>query len=83
LVESGEVFPKRLTKFERARIIGLRALQLNLGAPPLIPLGEGEQWDPLEITLKELEMGALPLTLRRTLPNGSFADIAVIDLLKK
>ena len=81
--QNDEIFPKRLTRFERARIIGLRALQLNLGAPPLIPLGEGEYWDSLEIATRELKSGSLPLTLRRTLPDGSYIDVSLIDLLRK
>ncbi len=75
------IFPKRLTKFERARIIGLRALQLNLGAPPLVSVDETEKWDPLMIATHELESRALPLTLRRTLPDNSFLDIPIDDLL--
>lgn len=79
---SGEDSPtvRKLTRFEKARVIGLRALQLTLGAPPLAEAGEGE-WDPLEIARSELEAGALPLSLRRTFPDGSFVDVPLSELL--
>ncbi|MCI4396615.1 MAG: DNA-directed RNA polymerase subunit K [Desulfurococcales archaeon] len=61
--------PKRLTRFERARIISARALQLSLGAPPFIDL-TGITRDPIEIAEKELEEGLLPITVARWLRGG-------------
>jgi len=73
-------FPKRLTRFERARIIGIRALQLNLGAPPLVPIEETE-WDALKIAEQELSLGVLPISIRRTFPDGSYIDLPIKELI--
>ena len=72
--------PPKLTRFERARIVGARALQLSLGAPILAKLEE-EVIDAIEIAIVELNAGALPMTVRRCLPDGTFQDIPLIDLL--
>lgn len=45
-----------------------------MGAPILIDTSEGLS-SPIEIALKELETGILPMTVRRTLPDGTFQDI--------
>ncbi|XGI83343.1 DNA-directed RNA polymerase subunit K [Halorutilales archaeon Cl-col2-1] len=50
------------TRYERARIIGARALQISKGAPPLIDTGTS---DPVLIAERELENGVLPITVRR------------------
>ena len=64
-----EIGPPRLTSFERARIIGVRALQIAMGAPTL--LAEVSEKDtPVDIAARELETGALPLIIVRRLPNG-------------
>jgi DNA-directed RNA polymerase subunit K/omega len=39
--------------------------------------------DPIDIAIEELKEGVLPMTVRRTLPEGSFQDIPLIDLLAK
>ena len=74
--------PPKLTRFERARIVGARALQISLGAPILAPIPLNIT-DPIDIALGELNEGGLPLTVRRTLPDGSYQDIPLIDLLPK
>ena len=60
------------TKYEKARIIGARALQLAMGAPPLIDLKEIDLnkiiYSPIELAKKELEIGVLPITIKRPLP---------------
>jgi DNA-directed RNA polymerase subunit K len=53
---------ERYTRYERARIIGARALQISLGAPVLIRPDTG---DPIDIALRELEEGVLPITVKR------------------
>ncbi|MEM3616281.1 MAG: DNA-directed RNA polymerase subunit K [Candidatus Methanomethylicia archaeon] len=70
------VGPPKLTGYEKARIIGARALQISLGAPILINV-EGENLSPLEIAKRELERGILPLTVRRIKPDGSWQDIPI------
>ncbi len=60
----GSIF---LTKFERSRIIGARALQISFGAPVLTDLPK-TSLDPLRIAEKELIEKVLPLTIRREYP---------------
>ncbi|MBO8179807.1 MAG: DNA-directed RNA polymerase subunit K [Archaeoglobus sp.] len=55
-------FPFEYTRFEKARIIGARALQIAMGAPVLI---ETEKIEPLEIALEEFNRGVIPITVRR------------------
>lgn len=50
------------TRFERARIIGARALQLSEGAPSLI---EAESDRPIDIAREELKEGVIPIGVRR------------------
>ncbi len=61
------------TKYERARIIGSRALQLSQGAPMLIKLSKKEleeiKYDPIEIARREFEAGVIPIDVRRVLPH--------------
>ncbi|RLI25757.1 MAG: DNA-directed RNA polymerase subunit K [Candidatus Hecatellales archaeon] len=73
--------PPRLTRFERARIIGARALQISLGAPVLIEIPENVS-RPIDIAKLELERGLLPITIRRKLPDGSYVDMAIQDLIQ-
>ena len=68
--------PPKLTRYERARIIGSRSLQLALGAPPFIPIEPGED-DPISIAIKEVDSKALPISIRRILPDNSYQDISV------
>ena len=74
-----QIGPPKLTRFERARIAGARALQVSLGAPILVELPSRVS-DPIDIALAELKEGVLPMTIRRTLPDSSHQDIALIDL---
>jgi DNA-directed RNA polymerase subunit K/omega len=78
----GIVGPRKLTRFEKARIVGARALQISMGAPILIDVPEGFP-GPIDIALKELEIGILPMTVRRTLPDKTFQDIPLKWLLKE
>ena len=66
--------PPKITRFEKARIVGARALQISMGAPILMEI-EGNFTSPIDIALRELESGILPITIRRTLPDGTFQDI--------
>ncbi|MDD1667737.1 MAG: DNA-directed RNA polymerase subunit K [Methanomicrobiales archaeon] len=50
------------TRYERARIIGARALQISMGAPVLV---KSERTDPLEIALEEFAAGMIPITVKR------------------
>ncbi len=52
----------KYTRYERARIIGARALQISMGAPVLL---EDDSGEPIDIALRELEMGVIPITVKR------------------
>lgn len=56
--------PEEYTRFERARILGARALQVSLGAPILIDV-PAELVDPVEIAEREFANGRIPITVRR------------------
>ncbi|KAK5070778.1 subunit common to RNA polymerases I, II, and III [Lithohypha guttulata] len=68
-----------MTKYERARVLGTRALQISMNAPPLVDL-QGET-DPLQIAMKEFDEKKIPLIVRRYLPDGSFEDWTCEELL--
>ena len=72
--------PPTLTRFERARIIGARSLQLSLGAPILVNSSIKFN-DTISIAVAELNSKVLPISIRRVLPNGLYQDIP-IDWLK-
>lgn len=74
--------PQWLTRFEKARIIGGRALQLSMGAPPLISLEGLKSTDTLSIAEEELRQGVLPLTVVRRTPRGEEYRIPLKDLLE-
>lgn len=62
----------KYTKYEKARIIGARALQLAMGAPMILKISEDElsklKFNPIEIAKLEFEKDVLPITIRRPLP---------------
>ena len=73
------VTTRYLTKYERARVLGARALQISRNAPLQVdPTGET---DSLALAEMELKAGRLPFTIRRYLPDGSFEDWPVNQLL--
>ncbi len=61
-----------LTRFERARIIGSRALQIAMGAPILVKISKKEleniKYNPIRIAEKELEAGVIPISVKRRYP---------------
>ncbi|KAI8833776.1 RNA polymerase, subunit omega/K/RPB6 [Chytriomyces cf. hyalinus JEL632] len=67
-----------MTKYEKARVLGTRALQISMNAPVMVDLN-GES-DPLVIAMKELRERKMPLMIRRYLPDGSYEDWAVDEL---
>ena len=68
--------PPTLTRFEKARIMGARALQLSLGAPPFIEIPPTARTS-LDIALVELEQRVIPIIIRRSLPNGDYQNIPI------
>lgn len=54
---------EKYTRFERARIIGARALQIAMGAPVLVE--DNGRLDPLNLAIEELKAGVIPITVKR------------------
>ncbi|MBU1199613.1 MAG: DNA-directed RNA polymerase subunit K [Nanoarchaeota archaeon] len=61
------------TKYEKARLIGSRALQISMGAPFMLKLTakqlEEACYNPIEIAKLEFDAGVLPITVKRTMPH--------------
>lgn len=70
---------KRMTRYELVRIVSSRVEQITTGSPFTIKPDEDDT--PLDIAIKELEQGKLPLVLERTLPDGSTEVIRLADLI--
>ena len=70
--------PPIFTRFEKARIMGARALQLSLGAPTFIEIPENATTS-LDIAMEELEQRLIPISIRRVLPNGDFQNIPLFE----
>ena len=68
--------PLTLTRFEKARIMGARALQLSLGAPVFIEIPKNATTS-LEIAMEELNQRVIPIVIRRTLPNSDYQNIPI------
>ena len=52
------------TRFEKARIVGARALQISMGAPSLIKIPK-EVISPIDIAMLEFKEDAIPITVKR------------------
>ena len=78
ITKNGEILtgPPTLTRFEKARIMGARALQLSLGAPVFIEIPKNATTS-LEIAMEELEQRVIPIVIRRTLPNSDYQNIPI------
>ncbi len=74
--------PPKLTRFERARVVGARALQVSMGAPILLDITD-PTLSPIDIALMELEEGVLPISIRRSLPDGTSQNIPLKWLLQR
>ena len=60
---------KYLTKYEKTRLIGLRALQISMGSPIMVDVPEGIT-DPITIAEIELSERKIPMIIQRDLPSG-------------
>ncbi len=62
----------KFTKYEMARIIGARALQIGMGAPLLLKMSKKDfeeiNYNPVEIAKREFKKEILPITIKRPLP---------------
>ncbi len=76
-IRIGSIF---ITRYEKARIIGARALQISFQASVLVDVPPGIT-DPIQIAEIELREKVLPITIRRHLPGGDYQDIPVSWLI--
>ena len=73
----------RLTRYECARIIGIRASQIGMSAPVLIDMLRipiSKQSNFMYIAALELEAGLLDIIIRRPLPMGEYVEVNIKDL---
>jgi DNA-directed RNA polymerase subunit K/omega len=78
---------QEFSKYERARIIGARGLQISMDGPLLVDMSEAEldaiNYDPLKIAEKELKVGVLPISVNKPMPGRkeeSLANIKIEDV---
>ena len=67
-----------MTKYERARILGTRALQISKNAPLMVD--PADESDPYRLAEMELAEKKIPLIIRRYLPDGCYEDWRVNEL---
>ena len=81
---SNKMMSKEFSKYERARIIGARGLQISMDAPILIEMSndelDGVNYDPLMIAEKELNSGVLPISVNRPMPKRKEEDLKKIKV---
>jgi DNA-directed RNA polymerase subunit K len=58
-----QLVKEKYTRFERARIVGARSLQIAMGAPVLVE--DDGRLDPLDVAIEELKAGVIPITVKR------------------
>jgi len=58
-----QVIKKQYTRYERARIIGARALQISMGAPVLAK--DVKTVEPIDVAMIELERNLIPITVKK------------------
>ncbi len=81
---SDNMDPQEFSKYERARIIGARGLQISMDAPLLVDVDESEldtmNFDPLKIAEKELDSGVLPISVSKPMPKRNEEAIENIKI---
>jgi DNA-directed RNA polymerase I, II, and III subunit RPABC2 len=68
-----------MTKYEKARVLGTRALQISKNAPLMLVPNQGET-DPYKLAERELAERKIPFIVRRFLPDGSYEDWKLSEL---
>jgi len=78
---------ERLSKYEIARMVGARALQIAMGAPLLVKLStedfEKIKYNPVEIAKMELKKGVIPIEIRRDIQKGVVEDVSTKEPMKE
>ncbi len=71
---------KDYTRFEKARLVGSRALQISMGAPFMVKLSEKDlkriKYNPVEIAKMEFEKGVIPIDVKRPFPKPGSKESA-------
>lgn len=76
--DSERITSRFMTKYEKARILGTRALQISKNAPLMVD--PGDETDPYRLAEIELSSKKVPFIVRRYLPDGSYEDWKASDL---
>ncbi len=75
---------QEFSKYEKARIIGARGLQISMDAPLLVKMDseelDGVNYDPLKIAEKELNSGVLPISVNRPMPRRKEESLEKIKI---
>jgi len=83
-MSSDKMAEQGFSKYERARIIGARGLQISMDAPLLVDVKKDEldaiNFDPLRIAEKELDSGVLPISVNRPMPEKKEEPIEDIKI---
>ncbi len=77
--KSKRITTRYMTKYERARVLGTRALQISMNAPVMVDVEQ--ETDALKIAAKELRERKIPMIIRRYLPDGSYEDWSLDELI--
>lgn len=64
----------KLARFEAARLIGARSLQIALGAPVLV---KTDKTGPTEIAREEFREKMIPITIKRRMPDGRYVVVQI------
>lgn len=78
VLDKERITSRFMTKYERARILGARALQISKNAPLMVD--PGEESDPYKLAEMELQNRKVPFIVRRYLPDSSYEDWKVSEL---
>mmetsp|Transcript_24966 Transcript_24966/g.25584 ORF Transcript_24966/g.25584 Transcript_24966/m.25584 type:complete len:133 (+) Transcript_24966:35-433(+) len=77
--KSKRITTRYMTKYERARVLGTRALQISMNAPVMVDVEQ--ETDALKIATKELRERKIPMIIRRYLPDNSYEDWSLDELI--
>jgi len=73
------IWPKnKLTRFEVARLIGARSLQVSIGAPILAKV---DDMDSIKIAKAEFKEKIVPITIKRKMPNGEYMVVNIKEAI--
>lgn len=71
-----------ISKYEYARVIGMRAMQIAANAPLYLenPLGELKGLSAMDLAEREFKAKKIPFIIRRVLPNNTYEDWPLHEL---